>query len=465
MHTLHYPVCVGAPAGRGGASVRVCLGRSRQPGPRQGRWYAGTMHVDTQKSAKGMRPRRPGEPGPRAPAAVRPRRLRSRRRSELRSPSRSGFSAPISAGRVNGRVWTGTDGLFLTDQMQYMAWIQSASHQLLVSDLFVVHGSPADYFQPLVVISAVLARAGIAAWLMLLLWQPVSVLAIFFAARAFVRATLPAGTNGASRWRSRCSGRPARYRRSMAGILDVGLRVSADRDRGAPRRAGPLRACEDPDRASVWPAALLGALGSWCHPWQGETLILISRDGVRPVAAGRTLRPLGADADGRRHRDATLLPLLYLVALRISTSVGPRTRREQALYSAVHAARGARPAAVRQRTAYRRRPSDSSRRDPDVAARGGNRLRRLRVGHQRDPAARVRGNHDSARRCSASRVPCRWPVACCARGAGWSGYWWPSSRCRRPSRSSARPCAMSRRPSATGTSSPPGPRRVEVPRT
>ena len=89
---------------------------------------------------------------------------------------------------VNGRVWTGTDGLFLTDQMQYLAWIQSASHQLLVSDLFVVHGSPADYFQPLVVISAVLARAGIAAWLVLLLWKPVSVLAIFFAARAFTRA-------------------------------------------------------------------------------------------------------------------------------------------------------------------------------------------------------------------------------------------------------------------------------------
>ena len=52
---------------------------------------------------------------------------------------------------VHGRVWTGTDGVYLVDQMQYLAWIQSASHHLLSANLFVLHGTPADYLQPAVV--------------------------------------------------------------------------------------------------------------------------------------------------------------------------------------------------------------------------------------------------------------------------------------------------------------------------
>ena len=47
-------------------------------------------------------------------------------------------------------MWTGTDGFFIVDQMQYLAWIQSASHHLLVANLFVLRGTPSDYFQPAV---------------------------------------------------------------------------------------------------------------------------------------------------------------------------------------------------------------------------------------------------------------------------------------------------------------------------
>ncbi|MGB9184205.1 MAG: hypothetical protein WCB67_09060, partial [Solirubrobacteraceae bacterium] len=48
---------------------------------------------------------------------------------------------------AHGAVWTGTDGFFIVDQMQYLAWIQSASHHLLVSNLFVLRSTPSDYFQ------------------------------------------------------------------------------------------------------------------------------------------------------------------------------------------------------------------------------------------------------------------------------------------------------------------------------
>ncbi len=61
----------------------------------------------------------------------------------------------LDIGRVvfDGAVWTGTDGVYIVDQMQYLAWIKDASHHFLVSNLFVLHGTPADYFQPAVVIS------------------------------------------------------------------------------------------------------------------------------------------------------------------------------------------------------------------------------------------------------------------------------------------------------------------------
>src|SRR6185312_10328754 len=93
----------------------------------------------------------------------------------------------IDLGRVvfDGATWTGTDGVYIVDQMQYLAWIKDASHHFLVSNLFVLHSTPADYFQPAVVISAGLTALGMAPWLSLLLWKPVAVLAFFFAVRAY----------------------------------------------------------------------------------------------------------------------------------------------------------------------------------------------------------------------------------------------------------------------------------------
>src|SRR4030081_3244610 len=91
---------------------------------------------------------------------------------------------------VNGRVWTGTDGVYIVDQMQYLAWIRDASHHLLSSNLFVLRATPHDYFQPAVLISGGITALGVAPWLTLLMWKPVAVLAGFWAARAFVNRSL-----------------------------------------------------------------------------------------------------------------------------------------------------------------------------------------------------------------------------------------------------------------------------------
>ena len=62
---------------------------------------------------------------------------------------------------AHGLVWTGTDGFFIVDQMQYLAWIQSASHHLLITNLFVLRPTPSDYFQPAIVISGALVALGV----------------------------------------------------------------------------------------------------------------------------------------------------------------------------------------------------------------------------------------------------------------------------------------------------------------
>ena len=75
------------------------------------------------------------------------------------------FVLAIDLWRVafDGAVWTGTDGVYIVDQLQYLAWIRDASHHVLVSNLFVLRDTPADYFQPAVVISGGLTALGIPA--------------------------------------------------------------------------------------------------------------------------------------------------------------------------------------------------------------------------------------------------------------------------------------------------------------
>ncbi len=182
----------------------------------------------------------------------------------------------------DGLVWTGTDGFFIVDQMQYLAWIQSAAHHLLVSNLFVLRSTPSDYFQPAIIISGAVAALGVAPWLALLMWKPVAVVAVFLAIRAVAhrsfternerRAALTLGLLFGSfsvvygsfgivgdmmpSWLS--WGYPF-------GLLAVALVVFGllryDRSRAAAR----------PD----WVPGLLGAIASTLHPWQGETLILL----------------------------------------------------------------------------------------------------------------------------------------------------------------------------------------------
>ena len=91
---------------------------------------------------------------------------------------------------VHHRLWTGTDGSYVVDQMQYLTWIRSGSVHGLASNLFVLRPTPADYFQPAVAISSGITALGVAPWLSYLLWKPVALLATFFGARSYVRRSI-----------------------------------------------------------------------------------------------------------------------------------------------------------------------------------------------------------------------------------------------------------------------------------
>src|ERR1700760_3556379 len=60
----------------------------------------------------------------------------------------------------DGAVWTGTDGVYIVHQSQYLALIRHPTPHFLASSLFVLRGTPADYFQPAVVISGGLTALG-----------------------------------------------------------------------------------------------------------------------------------------------------------------------------------------------------------------------------------------------------------------------------------------------------------------
>jgi hypothetical protein len=189
---------------------------------------------------------------------------------------------------AHGRVWTGTDGIYIVDQLQYLAWIQDAAHHLLSSNLFVLRPTPADYFQPAVAISGGLTALGMAPWLALLLWKPVAVLGTFYGVRGYAHRSFQ-GT-----WARRSALLLGLFFGSFTVIYgSVGvlgdlfpafflwgytfglLALAAMLFALFAYERARARARTGDGRAIPWAPALLGALASLLHPWQGELLILI----------------------------------------------------------------------------------------------------------------------------------------------------------------------------------------------
>jgi hypothetical protein len=269
---------------------------------------------------------------------------------------------------ANGLVWTGTDGWYIVDQMQYLAWIQSAAHSLLVSNLFVLRPTPADYFQPAIIVSGIITALGVPAWLSLLLWKPVAVIGLFLAIRALTYHMF--------------SGRFERGAALTLGLLFgsfsivygslgiVGDMMSEFLSWGYPFAlmavALVIFGLVRYDRARAagradWVPGVLGGVAATLHPWQGETLILliIFAEAIR----WRELRLWWQARQWQRLALPALtvlltgLPLLYYLLLGhldVSWSLARIASKHAFPWSAI--AIGAAPLAIVALLGYRGRP-------------------------------------------------------------------------------------------------------------
>lgn len=229
-----------------------------------------------------------------------------------------------------GHVWTGSDGIYPVDQLQYMAWVRDASHHVLVSDMYVLRSTPHDYLEPLVALAGGLTALGLAPWAALLVFQPVAVAAIFFAIRAYIHRSL------SGRWERRAALILALFFGSFV-VLFAPFGPVADEWipfwtwgylPGVFAIAALVGALVAYDRAmrqgrTVWLAPVLGLLASWLHPWQGEELLLIlgiyelgrhTRLGRRYLEPQESIRLAPAVLPWVTLA-ATLLPLVYYLLL------------------------------------------------------------------------------------------------------------------------------------------------------
>lgn len=181
-----------------------------------------------------------------------------------------------------GRVWTGGDGFWATDQFQYMAWVKDASRHLLVSNLFVLQSTPHDYFQPAIVVSGGLSALGLSPSLSLLFWKPVAVVATFYAIRGFVNRLLP--NRGARRAALVLALFFGSFTIVYGVVQTIGDLFPPFLAWGYPFALLGLAAMvggvlwHDRARAngalSWWPG-VLGAAASLLHPWNGALLIAV----------------------------------------------------------------------------------------------------------------------------------------------------------------------------------------------
>jgi hypothetical protein len=237
-------------------------------------------------------------------------RVRSRERFELGALAALAALSVAVLVAMLVRVWTkgglvtGSDGLLVIDQLQYLNWIRQAGEHALIGNLYEIAPSSRSFLHPGVLVSGLLHRAGLGLAASYLVWKPVAV-AVLFA--------------GALRYSRRFLARPEDRRLALAVALFGGSPVAALV--GWAHLGGAItRFHFDFFARELWPgnylwgylftaiavglvplgvlayergrlgwAAAAGLLAAWCQPWQGATFALVLVAGE--VVATRRVRP------------------------------------------------------------------------------------------------------------------------------------------------------------------------------
>lgn len=224
-----------------------------------------------------------------------------------------------------GRVWTGGDGPYAGDQLQYLAWIRDSARHVLISNPFRVEETAASFLHPGLAISGVLARIGLSPSAAYLIWKPVAVVAMFVAARSYANCFLPTKVQrraalvlalfylspaalvaDALNWKQLVAIQAIVFEMwpglylwgypftaiSVAALVGTLLAYGRDRDDG---------------RIRPW-APLLGLTCAWLQPWQGATVVVIVLVSEAVLwSRGRAVRPVVPAVTCA----ATIVPLAY----------------------------------------------------------------------------------------------------------------------------------------------------------
>lgn len=231
---------------------------------------------------------------------------------------------------ARGTTFTGADGPFAADQLQYLALIRDASSHLLASNLFTFHGGGHVFLHPVFTPSGLLVRAGVPIQVAYLLWLPVAMAVLLGGVFVYVRSVtsrdswqrpgafalallfatptllltshLPAGA--LQRYATDATGElftTGELLGYLPAAISIGLLALYF-------RTLPDVVDNQPWRRSALAAAGLGVGVAWLHPWQGVIVVLATGALLlwhRDRTALRLAIPIGA----------TSAPLVYYAAL------------------------------------------------------------------------------------------------------------------------------------------------------
>jgi hypothetical protein len=233
----------------------------------------------------------------------------------------------VRRGHLLGLTWTGTDGPYVTDQMQYLGWIRDSAHHVFIGNPYQLDTSPHYFLHPGLAISGILNRLGLSASLAYLVWKPVAVVALFAAARAYVRRLLPGTTQrrfalvlalffvspvaylaATLDWHGSTVSLLQPYVFEMwPGLYLWGYPFTAIAVALLPATLLSYERARRRGRVGAM-APTLGLLCAWLQPWQGATVLVVLLASEAVLWRGHrtaSLRLLGVTLS------ATAAPLLY----------------------------------------------------------------------------------------------------------------------------------------------------------
>ena len=215
---------------------------------------------------------------------------------------------------ASGETFTGSDGPFAGDQLQYLSWIRESGEGFLAGNEFDLPSSDAVFLHPMHVVSGALWSLGLGIQAAYLIWKPVAVIALFAGFALFVRRTVEGAAARAAalvlalfyfppfgEFLGRTDTGSAELPPKLAevvgeifaagalwGYLPTAIAIGA-----MPIYLLAAERTLDADgqgrRRALAVTAAAGLVASWLHPWQGEVLALVT---VGLMAWGRFGRPV-----------------------------------------------------------------------------------------------------------------------------------------------------------------------------